>query len=286
MTHQPLFGLKWNPFAPDVPIDGLAITPRIEQFCWRVENLTQAGGFALVAGDPGLGKSVVLRCLVDRLHSQRDLTVGVLTRPQSSVADFYRELGALFEVPLSPHNRWAGAKTLRERWQAHIDAALLRAVLVIDEAQEMQPAVLNELRLLAAAELDSRSLLTVVLAGDARLTDRFKGQELLPLGTRIRVRLALEPATPKELADCLEHAITEAGNSNLLTHELVVTLAEHAAGNYRILMTMANELLDAATQRKLKQLDDKLYLEVFAAAARPRTPTNHGSRQSQLPQKA
>jgi type II secretory pathway predicted ATPase ExeA len=271
VTHKPLFGLKWNPFSPDVPIDGLSITPRIEQFCWRVENLTRAGGFALVSGDPGLGKSVALRLLVDRLAGERDLTVGVLTRPQSSPADFYRELGELFEVPLSPHNRWAGAKVLRERWQTHIDAALMRAVLIVDEAQEMQPAVLNELRLLAAAELDSRSLLTVVLAGDSRLTDRFKGQELLPLGTRIRVRLALEPVSPKELSDCLEYAIAQAGNPNLMTQELIITLAEHAAGNYRILMTMANELLDAATQRKLKQLDEKLYLDVFAAAPRPRS---------------
>ena len=265
-----LYGLQWNPFSPDVPVDGLSVTPRIEQFCWRVENLTRAGGFALVSGEPGLGKSVALRLLVDRLAGERDLTVGVLTRPQSSPADFYRELGELFEVPLSPHNRWAGAKVLRERWQAHIDSALMRAVLIVDEAQEMQPVVLNELRLLAAADLDSRSLLTVVLAGDSRLTDRFKGQELLPLGTRIRVRLALEPASPKDLSDCLEHAIAQAGNTNLMTQELIITLAEHAAGNHRILMTMANELLDAATQRKLKQLDEKLYLDVFAAAVRPR----------------
>lgn len=270
VNHKPLFGLKWNPFSPDVPVDGLSVTPRIEQFCWRVENLTRAGGFALVSGEPGLGKSVALRLLVDRLAGERDLTVGVLTRPQSSPADFYRELGELFEVPLSPHNRWAGAKVLRERWQAHIDSALMRAVLIVDEAQEMQPVVLNELRLLAAADLDSRSLLTVVLAGDSRLTDRFKGQELLPLGTRIRVRLALEPASPKDLSDCLEHAIAQAGNTNLMTQELIITLAEHAAGNHRILMTMANELLDAATQRKLKQLDEKLYLDVFAAAVRPR----------------
>ena len=80
-----------------------------------------------MSGEPGLGKSVTLRLLVDRLQGERDLTARVLTRPQSNTADFYRELGELFEVPLSLHNRWAGAKVLRERWQAHIDAALTRA---------------------------------------------------------------------------------------------------------------------------------------------------------------
>ncbi len=250
-----LYGLKWNPFSPEIPAQGLTLTEALEQFHWRVGNLARSGGFALVTGDPGCGKSVALRLLAERLATERELTVGVLTRPQSSLADFYREIGELFDVKLSPSNRWAGTKMLRMRWLDHIQSALLRPVLIIDEAQEMRPVVLGELRLLAAADLDSRSLLTVVLAGDDRLTEKLRSPELLPLGTRIRVRLRLEPATPKQLADTLLHVMTEAGNPNLMTEELITTLAEHAAGNPRIMMTMANELLDAAVRRKLNQLD-------------------------------
>src|SRR5258708_31866338 len=77
-------------------------------------------------------------------------------------------MGDLFGVELRPHNRWAGAKVLRERWQTHIDASLVRPVLVIDEAQEMLSTVLSELRLLCSTKLDSHILLTVVLAGDRR----------------------------------------------------------------------------------------------------------------------
>jgi type II secretory pathway predicted ATPase ExeA len=264
-----LHGLKWNPFAPEVPVEALLATPEIKNFCWRVEHLTPQGGFALITGDPGLGKSVALRLLVERLVTQGDLTVGVLTRPQTGLQDFYRELGDLFGVQLSPHNRWGGTRLLRQRWQAHIEGTLLRAVLIVDEAQEMQPAVLNELRLLCAAELDSRCLLTVVLGGDLRLTEKFRAPELLPLGSRIRVRSVLEPATPARLVECLRHALAQAGHAQLMTPELMTTLAEHAAGNYRILMTMAAELLDAAVQRDLKQIDEKLYLEVFAVPATP-----------------
>ena len=271
------YGLKWNPFSPEVPIEGLLVTPAIEQFQWRVGNLARSGGFALITADPGLGKSVALRLLTDRLDQERELIVGVLTRPQSNVADFYRELGELFDVNLSPCNRWGGAKVLRQRWLAHINSVLLRPVLLIDEAQEMSPVAMNELRLLSAAELDSRSLLTVVFAGDSRLTNKLKTAELLPLGTRIRVRLNLQPGTPKDLADCLVHAITQAGNPNLMTEELIVTLTEHAVGNYRILMTMANELLDAATQRKIKQLDEKLYLHCFAVPSTPKRLSKRGA---------
>src|SRR5439155_1638719 len=135
-----LYGLKWNPFAPDVPTEALRLTPRVENFCWRGETLAREGGVALVAGEPGVGKSVDLRLLVERLAALRDVKVALLSRPQSGVADFYRELGDLFGVPLAPHNHWAGAKALREKWHAHIDAALFRPVVVVDEALKVPNA--------------------------------------------------------------------------------------------------------------------------------------------------
>jgi len=115
---------------------------------------------------PGTGKSITLRILSERLAGQRDVKVGVLSRPQAGIVDFYREMGDLFSVALRPNNRWGGAKLLRERWQTHIDTSLSRPILIVDEAQEMLPAVLAELRLLSSVRLDSHILLTVVLAGD------------------------------------------------------------------------------------------------------------------------
>ena len=55
-----LYGLKWNPFAVNVPTEALHVTPRLESFCWRVQQLAADGGFALVTGAPGTGKSVTL----------------------------------------------------------------------------------------------------------------------------------------------------------------------------------------------------------------------------------
>jgi len=88
-----LYSLKWNPFAPDVPVDALFATPRIDSFTWRVEQLAREGGFAAILGEPGTGKSVTLRLLAARLATLRDVVVGVLTRPQAGLADFYREIG-------------------------------------------------------------------------------------------------------------------------------------------------------------------------------------------------
>jgi general secretion pathway protein A len=193
-----------------------------------------------------------------------DVTVGAVRHPQSSLVDFYRELGDIFAVLLKPHNRWGGFKSLREVWFAHMETTRRRPVLLVDEAQEMAPATLSELRLLTRARFDSQPLLCVVLAGDARLIEKLRREELIPLGSRIRTRLATEPASRDELQACLAHLLAGAGNASLMTPALQQTLCDHAAGNYRILTTLAAELLAAATQRDLPQLDEKLYLELFA----------------------
>ena len=267
MNHKllALYGLKWNPFTAEVPIEALYVSPKLENFCWRIEQAhLREGGFALIHGEPGSGKSVVMRVLAERLSRLADLSVGVIHHPQSSVSDFYRELGEIFGIAIRVSNRWGGFKALRTRWIDHLASANRRPVILIDEAQEMSPAVLCELRLLASARFDSQSLLCVVLAGDARLLEKLRREELIPLGSRIRTRLATEPATREDLLACLEHSLAAAGNPSLMTKELRHTLCDHAAGNYRIFTAMAAELLMSAAQRDLPVLDEKLYLQVFA----------------------
>jgi general secretion pathway protein A len=258
-----LYGMKFNPFQPDTPIEAIHVTPAMDSFCRRTEVAVQDGGFVMITGDPGMGKSVTLRVLEHRLRQLPDVAVGTIDHPQSRTPDFYRELGDRFGVSLRASNRWGGFKALRACWSDHIGKTTMRAVLIIDEAQQMHDDVLSELRLLTSKHFDTRSLLCVVFAGDARLPERFRNPELMPLGSRIRRRLCLEPASREELSTCLDYLLTAAGNSALMSAGLKSAVVEHAAGNYRIMTHIADELLAAGAERNLPQLDEKLYMEVF-----------------------
>lgn len=267
-----LFGLKWNPFLEDIPVEALCKTPRIDHFAWRVEDLVMHGGFALVTGDVGAGKSSVLRLLADRLSGLRDVVVGEVQRPQSRVTDFYRELGDLFGFAVSTSNRWGAYKAVRARWQAHIQQTLFRPVLLIDEAQEMSPLLLAELRLLGSTKLDTCTIVTVVLSGDRRIEEHLRTPELAPVQSRIRARLVLDAETPEELGVMLRHLLAAAGNPALMTDELQRTVCEHAAGNRRTLMNLCHELLALAVAKNAKRLDEELYLAMTSAEHRPARP--------------
>lgn len=259
-----LYGLKWNPFDPALPLEGLISSPQIDSFCWRVENLVMDGGYAMITGHPGTGKSVALRILAARLSKMQDVKVGVLTRPQSGLSDFYRELGELFGVELKASNRWGGYKTLRKGWMDHIRSTLLRPVLLIDESQEMLPAVLNELRMMMSENFDSEMILTLVLCGDNRLPEKFREPTLIPLGSRIRVRMTQESATKEQLEKTLLESMAKAGNANLMSKELANTLVEHASGNYRVMMIMADNLLAEGMAKDVDQLNEKLFFEIYS----------------------
>ena len=268
-----LYSLKFHPFHADVPTEALYTPPLVDAFLRRVELTLADGGFAMLTGDPGTGKTIAMRLLAERLRTLPNVVVGTIEHPQSRTSDFYRELGDLFGIPLAIHNRWAGFKALRTRWSEHIASTLMRPVLIIDEAQEALTTVLSELRILASKDFDSKQLLCVVFAGDARLPERLRTAELLPLGSRIRRRLVFDYASRDELLACLDHLLETAGNPSLMTTELKTTLADHAAGNYRVMMNLADELLTVAADRDLPRLDEKLFLDVFAQAPKPKSPT-------------
>lgn len=266
--YKSFFGLSWNPFLPDIPISAFCLEEQVTQFCWNVEQLVLDGGFAFVTGDPGAGKSITLRVLQNRLSQIPDLSVRVLSRPQSRLRDFYREMAAIFGIEMRFHNRFGGFLKLREQWLSHIHSNLFRPVLLIDEAQELPDEVLSEIRLLGSADLDARSILAVIFAGDKRFLSNLSSPAIAPLESRMRVRLHLQNRSPESMRNILMTTLKNAGNSDLMSPGVIRALSEQHLGNIRAMMISANQLLSIAFQKEIRQIDENLYFEVASGSAK------------------
>jgi hypothetical protein len=190
----------------------------------------------------------------------------VIQRPGSKSPDFCRELGDIIAVKLTPHNRWSGFKALRDRWKTHAVFSRIRPALLIDEAQEMSPDILCELRIFSGADFYGGLLLTVVLSGDGRLLELLWREDLVPLGVgSTRDWWPSKPSASPPEADWRCSVTRKAGNASLMTADQMDTLVDRSAGSYSSLMITGAELLAYGTTQDVAQLDEKCYLEVFQA---------------------
>ena len=119
-----LYGLKWNPFTPEVPTEALYVPPKVENFCWRIEQAHLREGRLRV--DPRRPRFRQKRRHAPARRAPR-ATGGPLGRghPPSAeqLDDFYRELGDIFSISIRVSNRWGGFKALRARWLDHLGSA-------------------------------------------------------------------------------------------------------------------------------------------------------------------
>jgi len=299
------FGFKENPFSLTPDPHYLYLSPHHkEAFDHLVYGINERKGFIVITGGIGTGKTTLCRALLGTLESSTKTALvfnayisdmellrtinqefGIEAgEPDQSKKDHNNNLDQFLVETFGKGGEEGAPDRSKKDYIDNLNKFLLEtfskggnAVLLIDEAQEMTPDVLSELRILSSADFDATSLLTVVLSGDGRLPELLRHQDLIPLGTRIRTRLNTEPASREELSELLSHALAKAGNATLMTAELKDTLVDHAAGNYRLLMTMGGELLAHGMAHELGQLDEKCYLEAFQPT-RPRPASKKKAR--------
>jgi len=257
------FGLKWNPFLAEIPAESLLVTQETEFFINSVENLAFEGGFAMLSGEPGTGKSAILRLVHNHFKTTSDVAVRTLQRPQSGIRDFYSELGDLFEIPLKQSNRFSGFKNLRTEWSNHINKSLFRSILIVDEAQTMPEETLSELRILSSSNLDSKNILGIVLAGDEQLIKRLSKTELLPLKSRVKIGMHLKSMSQETLVNIITHNLNECGAPPDLFEPIVISnLCKSSSGNLRACMNIFYKFLSLAHLKGVRKIDLNFVLTV------------------------
>jgi general secretion pathway protein A len=213
------FGLQQEPFslAPDPRYLFMSDRHR-EALAHLLYGLRGGGGFVLLTGEIGAGKTTVCRCFLDQVP--RHCNVAYIFNPKLSVIELLQAVCDEFGIAVQP--RGPAASTVKD----HLDPLnefLLRThavgqhnVLIIDEAQSLSADVLEQLRLLTNLETNERKLLQIILIGQPELRDLLARPELEQLAQRIVARFHLDALTEPETAHYIRHRLAVAGMTGVM----------------------------------------------------------------------
>ncbi|MGB5511105.1 MAG: AAA family ATPase [Woeseiaceae bacterium] len=210
--YTEFFGLREKPFSITPDPRYLFMSARHgEALAHLVYGVTESGGFIQLTGEVGTGKTTLVRTLLlNRMPNNAD--VAVVLNPQLSVLEFLATICEELHIDVT-HNRGSiKAQTdalNRHLLDAHSEGR--RTILIVDEAQNLSPAVLEQVRLLTNLETAKQKLLQIILIGQPELRELLARNDLRQLAQRITGRYHLEPLTRQETAQYIEHRLKVAG---------------------------------------------------------------------------
>ncbi len=210
--YTSFFGLNEKPFSitPD-PRYLFLSEQHGEALAHLVYGVTESGGFIQLTGEVGTGKTTLVRSLLlNRMPENAD--VAVVLNPQLSVVEFLATICEELHIEVV-HNR-GSVKALTDALNQHLlkaHAEGRRTILVVDEAQNLTPAVLEQVRLLTNLETAKQKLLQIILIGQEELRDLLDRNDLRQLAQRITGRYHLEPLSREETSRYIEHRLKVAG---------------------------------------------------------------------------
>jgi general secretion pathway protein A len=209
-----LFGLKQEPFsiAPDPRYLFMSERHR-EALAHLLYGVRGGGGFVLLTGEIGAGKTTVCRCFLEQIPKR--CNVAYIFNPKLTVEELLRSICDEFHIP-APHPG-PGAASAKDYVDA-LNEFLLKThavgqnnVLIIDEAQNLSADVLEQLRLLTNLETSERKLLQIILIGQPELRTMLARPELEQLAQRVTARFHLDALSLKETVQYIRHRLAVAG---------------------------------------------------------------------------
>jgi general secretion pathway protein A len=258
--YTSFFGLNEKPFSITPDPRYLFMSERHgEALAHLVYGVTESGGFIQLTGEVGTGKTTLVRTLLlNRMPDNAD--VAVVMNPQLSVLEFLATICEELHIDV-PHNR-GSIKAQTDALNRHLlkaHAAGRRTILVVDEAQNLTPAVLEQVRLLTNLETAKQKLLQIILIGQPELRDLLARNDLRQLAQRITGRYHLEPLTSEETAHYIEHRLKVAGAlGEVFDGSAKKETFRLSQGVPRLINVICDRALLGAYSRESRQVDSRL----------------------------
>jgi type II secretory pathway predicted ATPase ExeA len=260
-AYSLFFGLAAPPFSKEVRDEELWVPPSRERRVDRLVEACHGHEHILLTGEPGVGKTCVLRSLRQRLP-EAGFRLTYCHNATLGRRDFYRQL--CLALGLSP--RATAAAVFYEITQHihELGASRVHPVFLLDEAHLLHQDVLDHLHILANYDWDSKALLTIVLVGLPELADRLALRRNRSLLSRIHTRIHLGAASPEDTAEYIEYRVRAVGgDGSPFSSDAIAIIHEASSGRLRDIDRLATNALRHAAARKVRIVDRSIVGKVL-----------------------
>ncbi|MBI2221556.1 MAG: AAA family ATPase [Acidobacteria bacterium] len=261
--YESFFGLRERPFDLTTNPRFLFLTPRHREALTLVEYaLSARKGVSLLLGDAGTGKSTIVRAALQR--QPEGSCIAYLTNPTLTRQDFYGFLASVFGLSAAVNGSKVRLLMQLEALLVERAAAGLLSALLIDEAQSLPHALLEEVRLLSNMETPTMKLLPVVLIGQPELAGRLNDDSLRQLKQRVSLRCSLQPLDLRETAAYITTRIRVAGGDSgqVFSREAVMAVYERSRGIPRTISVICDSALISGFAADQRPVGKEIVLEV------------------------
>lgn len=242
--YESFYGLSGKPFQlnPD-PAFYYASRGHKRAFAYLQYGLFQGEGFIVITGDVGAGKTTLLRGLLEQLDSSK-VVAAQLVSTHLDADDMLKAVAAAFGLPIKSADKAALLVQL-ESYFVSLATKRKRALLIVDEAQNLTPRAVEELRMLSNFQLDNHALLQSFLIGQPELRETMRSPHMQQLRQRVLASYHLGPLDADETRAYIEHRLTRVGwvGDPSFDDEAFGEIHRASKGIPRRINTLSNRLL-------------------------------------------
>ncbi len=264
--YEAFYGLHEKPFSILPDPDFLYLSKRHEMAYTLLQYAVESqAGFAVITGEVGCGKTTLLRHLLNELPA--DVTVGMLTNTHESFGQLLQWILHAFGLSYQSRNK---VDLYRNFTQFLIEeySQGRRTLLIIDEAQNLSPAILEELRMLSNINADKDQVLQTILVGQPELKAKLNRHDLRQFAQRVVVDFELQPLDPQETSSYIETRLRRAGGTRqLFTPEAVELIYQWSGGVPRKINVLCDTSMVYGYATKSPELAAELVAEAIGDKA-------------------
>ncbi len=253
------FGLQAPPFSKEIADAELWVPSSRKLIVDEIVDACHDRGHVLLTGEPGVGKTCVLRSVRHRLP-ETGFRLTYCHNATLGRRDFYRQL--CLAIGLHPKATAAAVFYSISEHVQDLDTERVHPVFLLDEAHLLHQQVLEHLHILSNYNWDSSALLSLVLVGLPELDERLRLRKNRSLWSRIQTRIHLGDAQPEDTNEYVQHRLARAGcTRDVFDSDALALLHEATDGRLRDIDRVATHAITAAARRKLKRVDRHLIAE-------------------------